>query len=81
MIKAQFVIGQHFLGFDIIKKLKNVILGNPTPKCQDNVIKDKIDVSMSLPLYLNYTLYFQVDFRFSKHYKIMHENSPDSLRN
>ena len=31
MIKAQFVIGQHFLGFDIIRKLKNVISGN-TPQ-------------------------------------------------
>ena len=31
MIKARFLIGQDFLGFDIIKKLKNVISGNPHP--------------------------------------------------
>ena len=31
MIKAQFLISQHFLNFDIIKKLKNVISGNPHP--------------------------------------------------
>ena len=39
MIKAQFLIGQHFPGFDILKKLKNVI-----PKYQNDVIKDKIDL-------------------------------------
>ena len=32
MIKARFLIGQDFLEFDIIKKLKNVISGNPTPQ-------------------------------------------------
>ena len=31
IIKAQFLIGQHFLGFDMIKKLKNVISGNISP--------------------------------------------------
>ena len=29
MIKAQFLIGQHFLCFDMLKKLKNVISGPP----------------------------------------------------
>ena len=46
MIKAQFLIGQDFLGFDIIKKLKNVISGNtypPSPQRQNDIIKDKID--------------------------------------
>ena len=44
MIKAQFLIGQHFLSFDIIKELKNVTLGNPHPsKRQNDVMKDKID--------------------------------------
>ena len=43
MIKAQFLIGQHFSGFDITKKLENVISRNPTPKRQNDVIKDKID--------------------------------------
>ena len=35
MIKAQLLKGHHFLGFNIIKKLKNVISGNPHPpsKC------------------------------------------------
>ena len=31
MIKAQFLIGQHFLSFDIIKKLENIISGNAHP--------------------------------------------------
>ena len=45
MIKARFLIGQDFLGFDIIKKLKNVISGNPQPsKRQNDVIKDKNDL-------------------------------------
>ena len=44
MIKARFLIGQDFQGFDIIKKLENVISGNPTPKRQNDVIKDKIDL-------------------------------------
>ena len=49
MIKARFLIGQDFLGFDIIKKLKNIILGTPPPpKRQNDVIKDKIDLSLSL---------------------------------
>ena len=34
MIKAHFLKGHHFLGFNIIKRLKNVISGNPP-----NVIK------------------------------------------
>ena len=42
MIKAQFLIDQGFLGLDIIKKLKNVISGNPTPQTA-NIIKDKLD--------------------------------------
>ena len=29
MIKAKFLKGHHFLGFDIIKKMENVISGNP----------------------------------------------------
>ena len=32
MIKARFLIGQDFQGFDIIKKLENVISGNPHPQ-------------------------------------------------
>ena len=46
MMKAQFLKGHHFLGFNIIKKLKNVISGNPNPlppKCKNDVIKDKIE--------------------------------------
>ena len=31
MIKARFLIGQEFLGFDIIKKLEKVISGNRHP--------------------------------------------------
>ena len=34
MIKARFLIGQDFLGFDIIKKFKNVISGTPPPPPQ-----------------------------------------------
>ena len=30
MIKARFLIGQYFLGFDIIKKLKTSYQGTPT---------------------------------------------------
>ena len=50
MIKVQFVIGQHFLGCDIVE---NVILGtpHPTPKHQNDVIKDKID-SWVFPKYI-----------------------------
>ena len=44
MIKAQFLKGHHFLGSEIIIKLENVISGNPTPKRQNDVIKDKIDL-------------------------------------
>ena len=44
MIKAQFLIGQHFLGFDIIKKLENVISRTRPPKHQNDLIKDKIDL-------------------------------------
>ena len=29
MIKARFLIGQDFLGFNIIQKFENVISGNP----------------------------------------------------
>ena len=36
MIKAHFLKGHDFLGFNIIKKLKNVISGNPHHR---NVIK------------------------------------------
>ena len=44
MIKGQFQIGQHILGFDMIKNLKNVI-SEPPPKHQNvHVIKDKIDL-------------------------------------
>ena len=46
MIKARFLIGQDFLGFDI-KKLKNVISGNPYPPPpirQNDVVKDKIEL-------------------------------------
>ena len=43
MIKAPFLKDHHFLGFNMIKKLKNVIPGNPPPKCKNDVIKDKID--------------------------------------
>ena len=44
MIKGWFLIGQDFLGFYLIKKLKNVISGNPrSPKLQNGSIKDKID--------------------------------------
>ena len=43
MIKAKFLKGHYFLGFDIIKKMENVISGNPhPPKCQNEVIKDKL---------------------------------------
>ena len=31
MIKARFLIGKDFLGFDMIKKLKNIISGNTYP--------------------------------------------------
>ena len=46
MIKGQFQIGQHFLGFDIIKKFeKHHIRKPPPPKHQSvDVIKDKIDL-------------------------------------
>ena len=44
MIKAQFLIGQHFLGFAIIKKLKTSCQETPTPICRNDVIKDKIDL-------------------------------------
>ena len=45
MIKARFLISQDFLGFDIFKKkMKNFISGTNTPKCQNDVIKDKIDL-------------------------------------
>ena len=43
MIKAPFLIGLHFLGFDIIKNINNVVSGNP--KRQNDVIKEKIDES------------------------------------
>ena len=48
MIKAQFLIGQHFLSFDTIKKLKKHI-GKPPPpppKRQNDIIKDKIDLQV-----------------------------------
>ena len=50
MIKGTIwiLIGQHFPGFDIIKKFNNVISGTP-PWCQNDFIKDKYDL-MSLPL-------------------------------
>ena len=44
MIKAHFLIGQLFLGFDIMKNLKNAYQLTPTPKRQNDVIKDKIDL-------------------------------------
>ena len=44
MIKAQFLIGQNFLGFDIIKKLKRHIKKPPPPKRQNDILKDKIDL-------------------------------------
>ena len=37
IIKARFLIGQDFLGFDIIKKMKNVISGNTYPPPPPNV--------------------------------------------
>ena len=45
MIKARFLIGEDFLGFDIIKKLKKHHLRKhlPLPQCQNDAIKDKID--------------------------------------
>ena len=43
MIKARFLIGQDFLGFDIIKKIEKRHIGKPhLPKRQNDVIKDKI---------------------------------------
>ena len=45
MIKGQFQIGQHFLGFDIIKNLKTSYQETNSPKHQNvDVIKDKIDL-------------------------------------
>ena len=45
MIKAQFLIGQNFLGFDMIKKLeKSHIKKPPPPKCQNDIVNDKIDL-------------------------------------
>ena len=49
MIKARFLIGQDFLGFGIIKKLKASCQETlPPQKRQNDVIKDKIDLSLSL---------------------------------
>ena len=45
MIKARFLIHQHFPVFGIIKKIENVISGNPHPsKRQNEVINDKNDL-------------------------------------
>ena len=47
MIKAQFLKGQDFLGFDIIKKIrKRHIRKPPPPKRQNDVIKDKTNPSL-----------------------------------
>ena len=43
MINARFLIDQDFLCFDIIKNWKTSYQETPTPKRQNDVIKDKID--------------------------------------
>ena len=53
IIKAQFLTGQHFLDFDILKKIQKrhyQVTPPPPPKKkenvqrQNNVVKDKIDL-------------------------------------
>ena len=44
MIKARFLIGQDFLGFDIIKIEKRHVRKPPPPKRQNDIIKEKIDL-------------------------------------
>ena len=47
MIKARFLIGQDFLGFEkYIKIEKHHIRNPPPPNRQNDVIKDKIDLRM-----------------------------------